>query len=104
MEVKNAKGGTYPLALFVMLILLFNAYRCGAAVLVKGNTTVHCNGRLDECLIEDELDLVFLTNPYISRILDDGKHYKSVDAVNNGNKPCTACSTGCPTDSYRRSC
>uniref|UniRef100_A0A2N9HSJ5 Uncharacterized protein n=1 Tax=Fagus sylvatica TaxID=28930 RepID=A0A2N9HSJ5_FAGSY len=107
MEVKNAKGGTYPLALFVMLILLFNAYCCGAAVLVKGNTTVHCNGRLDECLIEDELELVFLTNPYISRMLANGKPHPTIKAVQNRNKPAcggTDCSKGCKKTAYKRAC
>ncbi|GMY12878.1 hypothetical protein FCV25MIE_08117 [Fagus crenata] len=104
MEVKNAKGGTYPLALFV-LILLFNAYCCGAGVLVKGNTTVHCNGRLDECLIEDELELVFLTNPYISRILDGGSGHPAVNAVNNPNRAActgTTCSHGDNKSPYHR--
>uniref|UniRef100_A0A2N9FIM5 Uncharacterized protein n=1 Tax=Fagus sylvatica TaxID=28930 RepID=A0A2N9FIM5_FAGSY len=87
MEVKNAKGGTYPLALmFVMLIvLLLNAYCCGAAVIVKSNTTVHCNGRLDECLIEDDLELEFLINPYISRVLADAPSQYNPAADNSGN-------------------
>ncbi len=67
MEVKNAKGGTYPLALFVILMLLLNTYCFDAAFLVKSNTTVSCDVRLDECLIEDDLE--FLINPYMSRVL-----------------------------------
>jgi hypothetical protein len=71
MEVYNTKGVImYPLAFFAMLILL-NGYCCGGAavVLVKSNTTFRCDGRLDECLIEDDLELEFLMNPYVSRVL-----------------------------------
>ncbi|KAE7995870.1 hypothetical protein FH972_000633 [Carpinus fangiana] len=60
----------YPLALFALLILL-NGYCCGAAALVEINTTrtFQCDGRLDECFIEDDFELEFLMNPYVSRVL-----------------------------------
>ena len=83
MEVRKAKGGIYPLAFFVMLILL-NAYCCaGAAILVKSNTSVQCNDRLGECLIEDEVELEYLMSPYISRMLDDNppKEHPAVNAL-----------------------
>ncbi|GMY12869.1 hypothetical protein FCV25MIE_08111 [Fagus crenata] len=96
MEVKKAKGGTYPLALFVMLMLLLNAYCSDAAVLVKSNTTVRCDGRLDECLIEDDLELEFLINPYISRVLaGTGKSVVEIDAKKDSGK---TCGTGCTDD------
>ena len=94
MEVKNAKGGTYPLALFVMLMLLLNAYCCDAAVLVKSNTTVRRNGRLDECLIEDDLELEFLVNPYISLVFaGTGKSVGEFNAEKDSDQSCgTECS------------
>jgi hypothetical protein len=73
MEVYNTKGVIimYPLAVFaIMLMILLNGYGCAAAAaLVKTNTTFRCDGRLDECLIEDDLQLEFLMNPYVSRVL-----------------------------------
>ena len=110
MEVKKAKGGIYALALFVTLILLLNAYCCGAAVLVRRNTTVRCNGRLDECLIEDDLGLEFLMDSYISRMLEttpDGSGI--VYNTNSANSPTcptgTSCSNGCQKkNSADRSC
>ncbi|KAB1211542.1 hypothetical protein CJ030_MR6G013284 [Morella rubra] len=74
MEVHKRKGGVffYHLAFFVMLILL-DSYCCGAAVLVKSNSSFRCDGRLDECLIEEDLELEFLMNPYVSRILANHK-------------------------------
>jgi hypothetical protein len=75
MEVYNTKGVIImsPLAVFaIMLMILLNGYACAAAaaaVLVKSNTTFRCDGRLDECLIEDDLQFEFLMNPYVSRVL-----------------------------------
>ena len=101
MEVKNAKGGTYPLALFVMLMLLLNAYCCDAAVLVKSNTTIRCDGRLDECLIEDDLELEFLVNPYISRVLaGTGRSVGEFD----DEKVNPACHVSCTTDKTKVCC
>jgi hypothetical protein len=88
MEVYNTKGVIimYPLAFFAMLILL-NGYGCAAAaVLVKSNTTFRCDGRLDECLIEDDLELEFLMNPYVSRVLVDPPTSKG-NKANNQNQP-----------------
>ncbi|KAG6620687.1 hypothetical protein I3842_16G018900 [Carya illinoinensis] len=72
----SRKGGMhYPVAFIAMLILLLlgaNSCSGGAAVgiqLVKSNTTFGCDGRLDECLVEDDFELELLINPYISRIL-----------------------------------
>jgi regulator of replication initiation timing len=73
----------YPPALFaIMLIILLNGCCCSASVLVKTNTThtFGCDGRLDECLIEDDLELEFLMNTYVSRML------KPVD-IGNSNDP-----------------
>jgi hypothetical protein len=74
--VYRAKGsGMYRLALFVIMAILVNAYCCAsAAVLVKTNstTTFRCDGRLDECLVEDDLEFDFLINPYVTRILQGG--------------------------------
>ncbi|KAG7986477.1 hypothetical protein I3843_03G083000 [Carya illinoinensis] len=76
MEVQNTKGGgkhTLAIMLCVMLIVLLNGYCCGAAVLVKSNSSFQCNGRLEECLFElEELDLELLVNPYVSRMLKQG--------------------------------
>ncbi|KAG2663270.1 hypothetical protein I3760_16G019800 [Carya illinoinensis] len=72
----SRKGGMhYPVAFIAMLILLLlgaNSCSGGAAVgiqLVKSNTTFRCDGRLDECLVEDDFELELLINPYISRSL-----------------------------------
>jgi hypothetical protein len=67
MEVYNRKGGTYPVALLVMMLIL-NAYCCDSSVLVESNTTSPCNGRLAECLIEDSSELE--VNPYTSQLLE----------------------------------
>ena len=108
MEVKKAKGGTYPLALFVMLMLLLNAYCCDAAILVKSNTTVRCDGQLDKCLIEDNLELELVINPYISRMLANGDHgTPCTDCSKNRDSVCySECSTThCrKRNSYDRSC
>ena len=92
MEVKYAKGGTIPLALFVMLMLLLNPC-CGAAVIVKSNNTVICDGRLHECLIEDDLELELVINPYISRML---KYDAAVCSDCSKNKD-SACTDPCST-------
>ena len=61
MEVQKGKGEIYPVALwFVMVMLLINAYCCaGAAVVVESNTTTvwYNNGRVEESLIEFDLEL-----------------------------------------------
>jgi len=105
MEVQKGKGGIYPLAIsFVMVMLLINAYCCaGAAVVVESNTTtVRYNGRLEESLIEYDLELEYLMNPYLTRILgNDPKYVTSESQVRN--KPCTSCSKVCAVGStYNR--
>ena len=91
MEVQKKKGGLYPVALlsFVMLILL-NAYCCNAAVVVKSNTTTvrYNNGRLEESLIEYDLELEFLMNPYISRVLDSDPYHPTFQTGNPQSTPC----------------
>lgn len=98
MEVQKGRGGgIYPLAiLFVMVMLLINAYCCaGAVVVVESNTTtVRYNGRVEESLIEYDLELEYLLNPKISRILTDPKPpliYASTDK----NHACDPCSDPC---------
>ncbi|KAF5457628.1 hypothetical protein F2P56_021717 [Juglans regia] len=98
-------GMHYPLAFIAMLILLLlNANSCcgGAAVgiLVKSNssTTFGCDGRLDECLMEEDLELELLINPYISRILGAG--HSSTGGTQNPNKPALPC--GKPEDPYSK--
>jgi hypothetical protein len=100
MEVYNTKGVImYPLAFFAMLILL-NGYCCAAAaVLVKSNTTFRCDGRLDECLIEDDLELEFLMNPYVSRVLaDPPPKHPSPGAGDPNHAPFEPCAG--PKDAY----
>ena len=99
MEVQKGKGGIYPLAiLFVMVMLLIYPYCCaGAAVVIESNTTTvrYNNGRIEESLIEYNLELELLMNPYVSRILAGGK---SVTAgTGNPKRPvCTgSCGTNC---------
>ncbi|XP_041003908.1 uncharacterized protein LOC121249261 [Juglans microcarpa x Juglans regia] len=91
MEVCNPKGGrtaapAFP-TMLLMIMMLLNAYCCGTAVLVKSNISFQCNGdRLDECLIKEELELElgFLMNPYVSRILGGQGKDPQTD---NRNKP-----------------
>lgn len=108
MEVKKEQRGIYPLAIVFVMLILLNAYCCGAAVLIKSNTTVRCNGRLDECLIEDDLELELLMNPYISRMLPGTSSHAGVNAVNNANSAACEnpdCSKGCKRpNSYHRTC
>jgi hypothetical protein len=90
----------YPLAVFAIMLILLNGYGCAAAaVLVKTNTTFRCDGRLDECLIEDDLELAFLMNPYVSRVLanDPPKHHGN-DAGNPDKAPFESCAG--PKDPY----
>ena len=109
MEVLKGTEGKYPLVPFlVILILLFYPYCSAAAgILVKSNTTVHCNGGLNECLIKDEVELDFMMNPYVTRILRGGSSATGgtgnpsrgqCDAVPTcvGSKPCRS--------SYSRGC
>ena len=100
MGVQKAKGRMYPVAISFVMVMLHNAYCCvGAAVIVKSNTTtVRYNSHHD--LIEDdyELELEFLMNPYISRILQTAGSHPAENAVNNPNSAaCTndECSKGC---------
>ncbi|KAG6682775.1 hypothetical protein I3843_03G116800 [Carya illinoinensis] len=68
----NSKGGIHTPALILAMMMILNAYCCSAAVLAESNSRFRCSsGRLDECLIEEdlELELGFLMNPYVSRIL-----------------------------------
>ena len=91
MEVQKAKGGIYPVAFFVMLMLI-NAHCCGAAVLVKSNASAWFDDHPSERLIEDEVELEHLMNPYISRMLADPPQHPAEDAV---YKPDKACEKGC---------
>ena len=113
MEVQKGKGGIYPLAFFVMLMLLINGYCCaGAVVLVKSNvTTVRYNDRLEESLIEYDLELEFLMNPYISRMLGNGQKagsiYTSGDPKHPACQPPKKCSEsrgGNCKSTYERTC
>ena len=112
MEVQRGKGGIYPVALwFVMVMLLINAYCCaGAAVVVESNTTTvwYNNGRVEESLIEFDLELEYLMNPYVSRMLKPQESHPGPRAVKNRNKPAcqnSACSTVCKKRStYDKSC
>ncbi|GMY14002.1 receptor-like protein kinase feronia [Fagus crenata] len=91
MGAYNRKGGIYPLAFFVMLILI-STYCDGSDVLVESSTTSSCNGSLGECLIEDDLE--FLVNPYrVSRML-----YQLSGGTRNKYKPAFPC--GRPGDPY----
>lgn len=107
MEVQNGKGGIYPLAIvFVMVMLLINPYCCaGAAVVVKSNTTTvrYNNGRLEESLIEYDLELELLMNPYATRILAGVKpspspSYEALDGTGIPCNPDSKCHGGakCP--------
>lgn len=106
MEVQKGKGGIYPLAIsFVMLMLLINAYCCGGAVVVveSNTTTVRYNGRLEESLIEYGLELEYLMNPYLTRILATDPPKPVTKQALNPNKPCDSCTKVCPKgDTYFR--
>jgi hypothetical protein len=92
MEVYSTKGFIimYPLPFFAIMLILLNGYAsasAAAAVLVETNTTFRCDGRLDECLLEDDLQFEFLMNPYVSRVLAGNNDTpKSEDAIYNQNK------------------
>ena len=93
MEVhQKGKRGIYPVAiLFVMVIFLINAYCCaGAAVVVESNTTTvrYNNDRLEESLIEYDLELEFLMNPYISRVLDSDSYHPTSRTNDPESRPC----------------
>ncbi|KAB1218852.1 hypothetical protein CJ030_MR3G018271 [Morella rubra] len=104
MEVQNKKGGILllnHLALFLlMLILLDSSFSCGAAVLVKSNSSFRCDGRLEECMITENLELDFLMNPYVSRILQSGGDINSKD----GGKPAYQNPCGNPQDPQYDQC
>lgn len=97
MEVQKGRGGIYPLAiLFVTVMLLINAYCCaGAVVVVESNTTtVRYNGRVEESLIEYDLELEYLLNPKISRILVTPKPPVTGQSQ-DPNTACESCSDPC---------
>lgn len=112
MEVQKGKGGIYPVAIwFVMVTLLINAYCCaGAAVVVESNTTTvwYNNGRVEESLVEFDLELEYLMNPYISRLLSNNGPHPGKSAVEKPNVPaCTNsdCSVVCKKrNQYDKSC
>ena len=67
----------FSLALVVMMMILLKP-NCGrAAAVLKSNTTYQCNGLLNECRIEEDLEseLDFLMDSNVIRILQ---------AANNG--------------------
>nr|POF02115.1 hypothetical protein CFP56_56758 [Quercus suber] len=106
MEVQKGKGGIYHLAiLFVMVMLLIYPYCCaGAAVVVESNTTTvrYNNGRIEESLIEYDLELELFMNPYVSRILKQGDSVTK-PALNPNREVCTgSCGTNCKP--YDRVC
>ncbi|KAG6660682.1 hypothetical protein CIPAW_03G122000 [Carya illinoinensis] len=108
MEVMcNPKGGRpatpafLAMLLLLMIMMLLNAYCCSPAVLAKSNTSFRCSdGRLDECLIEEdlELELGFLMNPYVSRILDGVQ--KGTSGTGDPNHP-AAKTCGKPQDTVQ---
>ena len=100
MEVQKGKGGIYPLAiLFVMVMLLIYPYCCaGAAVVVESNTTTvrYNNGRIEESLIEYDLELELLMNPYVSRVLAGGMSVTKPATLKPNRPVCTgSCGTNC---------
>jgi hypothetical protein len=99
-QVYRAKGsGMYPLTFLVITLLLVNAYCCAsAAILVKSNTTFRCDGRLHECLVEDDLEFDFLINPYVTRILA-GTSGSGSGGTGNANKPAIDCAKNPPQTS-----
>jgi hypothetical protein len=105
MDVYNTKGVIimYPLAFFaIMLSILLNGYGCAAAaVLVKTNSTFRCDGRLDEYLLEDDLE--FLMNPYVSRVLAESDPPKPQTGT-TGNPSKAAISCGGGKDGPYKSC
>ena len=112
MKVQKGMGGIYPVAILsVMVMLHINAYYCaGAAVVVKSNTTTvrYNNGRGEESLIEYDLALELLMNPYTTRMLTDpkaGSIYKTGDKDRPACQPPSPCSGGgnCPS-TYLRTC
>ncbi|KAG6721553.1 hypothetical protein I3843_03G116200 [Carya illinoinensis] len=91
----NGKGGIHTpaliLAMLMMIMMLLDAYCCGASVLAKTNTSFRCSsGRLDECLIEEdlELELGFLMSPYVSRILLETGTGSTGNSGKPAAKPC----------------
>ncbi|XVE72331.1 hypothetical protein DITRI_Ditri11bG0031100 [Diplodiscus trichospermus] len=86
------RKGDFLLAFAVMIILL-EANGCRAALLVKSNTTYHCNGRLDECRIAADVELEFglVMNANIIRILQGGSNLHPGVAANNPHKPAFPC-------------
>ncbi|KAG6682780.1 hypothetical protein I3843_03G116300 [Carya illinoinensis] len=106
----NSKGGIHTpaliLAMLMMIVMLLNAYCSSAAVLAKSNTSFRCSsGRLDEILIEEdlELELGFLMNPYVSRILT-GNQGGSPPNSNNPQQPAYPKPCGKPQDPQYSSC
>ncbi|PON39453.1 hypothetical protein PanWU01x14_304860 [Parasponia andersonii] len=105
---KSCKGGkshrSFPppasaaaaAATAVVIILMMNRINfCGAAVLVKWNATYdrYCvnGGASDEnCLIADDLDLEFLMDSYVSRMLAD-KPDPVTDNTNDPKKALSSC-------------
>ncbi|XVF58452.1 hypothetical protein PTKIN_Ptkin07bG0068100 [Pterospermum kingtungense] len=90
----------FTLALVVMIMIMIIP-NCGrAAVLVKSNTTYHCNGLLNECFIgedlESELDFFMASN--IIRVLKSSPDPITSGTGNRHVKSQQHCRKGVPYD------
>ncbi|EOY03716.1 Uncharacterized protein TCM_018828 [Theobroma cacao] len=87
----DREGGLFSLALFVML-MLFEANSCRAAEMLmeKSNTTFSCSGRLNDCLIAEDMELELLMDSHISRMLIGANGKATIDFTNVAHKtvPC----------------
>ncbi|EOY03719.1 Uncharacterized protein TCM_018838 [Theobroma cacao] len=87
----DREGGLFSLALFVML-MLFEANSCRAAEMLmeKSNTTFRCSGRLNDCLIAEDMELELLMDSHISRMLIGANGKATIDFTNVAHKtvPC----------------
>ncbi|XWS41013.1 hypothetical protein CRYUN_Cryun17cG0044700 [Craigia yunnanensis] len=90
MRVDQTDGGLVSLALFVMVMLIFNTNCCIAAVLMeKSNTSFPCGGgRLDDdcSLIAEDIELELLMDSYISRMLIGGNVKVTIDFTKAAKK------------------
>ncbi|OMO50626.1 hypothetical protein COLO4_37976 [Corchorus olitorius] len=93
LQKKNGELGLALVALVMILMLGLEGKCCRAAVLVKSNATYECksNGRLDDCRIEEDLELEldnfdFLTTSTVFRILQGGSGNQITATTNSANQ------------------
>ncbi|KAM6572978.1 hypothetical protein CsatA_017058 [Cannabis sativa] len=117
-STKSSKGGamisssfrfpqptmlTTAAAVVVVVVLMTNTINhcCDAAMLLKSNVTYDRYCLNDNCLIAEDLELEFLMDSHVSRILADTKnHEQGTGGSGDQNAPVQPCGKTKPGEQY----